>query len=300
MKQYIEILILSLIVFSAKAQTFSDDNFIYTIAPKKAVQSANLSSLAKEEMTQNLTYFDGLGRSVQTRVIGQGGNGEDLVTPFEYDGFGRQVKEYLPYAVANGGTNYGRIDTNTAISTSGSFYNGLYDNGSNSFSEKQLENSPFNRVLRQAAPGTSWAMDSGHEIKIEYQMNKLFDAIKLYSASATWNAGSGLYDISFSDGGTYEENVLYKTVTYDENTSASPAEGSGSTVEFKNKEGQVVLKRTYDGGEKHDTYYVYDIYGNLTYVIPPKAEGNIDFNVLSGLCYQYKYDDKNRLVEKKL
>jgi len=45
---------------------------------------------------------------------------------------------------------------------------------------------------------------------------------------------------------------------------------------------------------------VYDQYGNLTYVIPPKADATIDASVLNGFCYQYKYDSRNRLVEKKL
>lgn len=104
MKKYIPIIVLLLFAgFSSSAQTFSDDNFIYTIAPKKAVQSSNLNTLTKDQMSQNVSYFDGLGRPVQTTAIGQGANGEDLITPVEYDGFGRQIKEYLPYAAANGG-----------------------------------------------------------------------------------------------------------------------------------------------------------------------------------------------------
>jgi RHS repeat-associated protein len=299
MKKYI--VVFSIFLFTSLAsiaQTFSDDNFIYTIAPKKPVQSTNLNTLTKEEMTQNLTYFDGLGRPIQTQIIGQGGQGQDLITPIEYDGLGRQIKEYLPYAAANNGTNYSKIDFNTALSSSISFYSGMY-NTSNPYSQKELESSPLSRVLKQATPGASWEMGNGHEIKLEYQSNTA-DEVKLYQASTSWSAGSGLYDISFSDDGYYAENQLYKNVTYDENTTASPAEGSGSTVEFKNKEGQVVLKRTYDTGDKHDTYYVYDIYGNLAYVIPPMAEGTITADILNGLCYQYKYDDRNRLVEKKL
>jgi hypothetical protein len=64
-------------------------------------------------------------------------------------------------------------------------------------------------------------------------------------------------------------NELYKTVTFDENT---PVTGKG-TEEFKDKEGKVVLKRTYNGSDPHDTYYIYDQYGNLSYVLPPLAEG---------------------------
>src|SRR5690606_38741684 len=88
--------------------------------------------------------------------------------------------------------------------------------------------------------------------------------------------------------------------------------------EFKDKQGRIVLKRSNvaDGSTTGrntdpdpgmemmltvDTYYVYDIYGNLAFVIPPLAAGQADPNeVLDELCYQYKYDDRNRLVEKKL
>ena len=48
------------------------------------------------------------------------------------------------------------------------------------------------------------------------------------------------------------------------------------------------------------TYYVYDQYNNLTYVLPPLAYGKTDTTTLDKLCYQYKYDHKNRLVAKKL
>ncbi|URC11675.1 DUF6443 domain-containing protein [Flavobacterium sp. B183] len=301
MKKYITLVILLFFtVTGARAQTFSDDNFIYTLAPKKPVQTAGLNALTKDEKKQNITYFDGLGRPVQTIAIGQGEGGKDIITPVEYDVFGRQVKEYLPYASQNGGDNYARIDPATAINALTGFYGTqTYDNTANPFSLKKLEASPLNRVLRQAAPGNSWAMDSGHEIKMDYQTN-IADEVRLFTATTTWDAGLGLFKTVFSDEGNYAANQLYKTITYDENTAANPSESSGSTVEFKNKEGQVILKRTYNSGDKHDTYYVYDRYGNLSYVLPPKVQGVVSVDVLNGLCYQYKYDHRNRLVEKKL
>lgn len=301
MKKYIPLLILVfLIAFGSRAQTFSDDNYIYTVTPKKPVQTAGLNALTKDEKNQSITYFDGLGRPVQTIAIGQGGDGKDIITPVEYDVFGRQIKEYLPYASQNGGDNYARIDPATAINDLTGFYGGVqYDNTTKPFSQKKLEASPLNRVLRQSAPGDSWAMDSGHEIKMDYQTNTA-DEVRWFRDSTTWDAGLGLFKTVFLDEGNYAANQLYKTITYDENTTTNPSESSGSTVEFKNKEGQVVLKRTYNSGDKHDTYYVYDMYGNLSYVLPPKVTGVVSNDVLNGLCYQYKYDHRNRLVEKKL
>jgi len=301
MKKYLSLLIL--LLFSNTtivAQTFSDDNFIYTSKPKKAVSVDYLKTLTKDEMTQNITYFDGLGRPVQTIAIGQGGDGSDLITPIEYDGFGRQEKEYLPFSLPNPNNQYPRVETQTAINTVINYYNNeKYGNTTNPFSQKKFEDSPLNRVLKQAAPGNDWALGNGHEIKTDYQTNSTGE-VRLFEAITIWDQTAGLYDISFWDNGYYDKNELYKTIMYDENSSSNPSEKEGSTIEFKNKEGQVVLKRTYESGKEHDTYYVHDEYGNLTYVIPPKADGVITDEILNNLCYQYKYDYRNRLVEKKL
>ena len=53
------------------------------------------------------------------------------------------------------------------------------------------------------------------------------------------------------------------------------------------------------------SYYVYDDLGNLCFVLPPAAgpdvissaqtQATIDYR-----CYQYRYDERNRLVQKKV
>jgi RHS repeat-associated protein len=273
----------------------SDYNYIITKTYKQPTSSI-IEPPSIDGLQTNIMYFDGLGRPIQQIANRQSPSGKDIITHIGYDDSGRQVQEYLPFKSQGSGVVY---DENAKDNTVNFYNTEKYENTSNPFSQKDLESSPLNRVLKQAAAGTSWVMGSGHEIKLDYQTNT-GDEVKFYKATATWNTGSGLYEIAFSNQGNYAEKQLYKSVTYDENTSASASESAGSTVEFKNKEGQVVLKRTYEAANKHDTYYVYDSYGNLTYVIPPKAEGAINDEVLNGLCYQYKYDYRNRLVEKKL
>ncbi|SHF74702.1 DUF6443 domain-containing protein [Flavobacterium defluvii] len=316
----------------------------------KTPTATSISTPTILQANQNITYFDGLGRPVQKNAYQSSATGKDIVTPIEYDDFGRQTKEYLPFASSQNNLSY--IDPATLIPNLISQYQTNYGAANNNpFSEKQLEASPLSRVLQQAAPGNDWALANNHTIKMDYKTN-VDNEVKLFLAYATWNSSLGLYDISLNYGtgnGFYPANQLYKTITYDENTTASPTEANGSTVEFKNKEGQLILKRTYDAGVKHDTYYVYDSYGNLTYVIPPKAADLITsvaaqndvtsttvvnsgsslqltatnsirllpgFNAVAGstfsativsnqgvldnLCYQYKYDYRNRLVEKKL
>ncbi|WP_281322742.1 DUF6443 domain-containing protein [Flavobacterium aestivum] len=280
---------------SSLASPSSDYNYVITTTYKEPTGTI-LQNPSPEKALVNITYFDGLGKPVQQIANKQSTEGKDIITHIGYDDFGRPTKEYLPYASTSGNMTY---DGNAVTNAINFYSTEKYENTANPFSEKKLESSPLGRVLKQAAPGTDWAMDSGHEIKMAYQTNTATE-VKWYRATTNWNAGSGLHDITFSEDGTYAANELIKTITYDENTSASPTETAGSTVEFKDKEGKVILKRTYESGTKHDTYYVYDTYGNLTYVIPPKADGTINQEVLDGLCYQYKHDYRNRLVERKL
>ncbi len=100
---------------------------------------------------------------------------------------------------------------------------------------------------------------------------------------------------------------MYKTIVYDENTTLD--EPNKGTEKYTDIEGRVVLERTNfvntgGGGYliAHDTYYVYDQFGNLTYVIPPAVDLtiNVTQTILDNMCYQYKYDHRNRVVEKKL
>ena len=347
-------LLLVLFPLMANSQT-QTENYIKTVK-YKVPSTVKIPSPAVSQAAQNVTYFDGLGRPIQQTAFQQSKSGNDIITPIKYDGFGRQELDYLPFKSAN---------TNMAFDPSAeanalSYYanpnpsvngNPAMEATSYPFSKKEFETSPLNRVLKQAAPGNDWRLGNGHEIKIDYQANTAADQVKLFSANTSWDSAQGLYTVTLINNGYYNNNELYKTVTYDENTAAAPLEINGSTVEFKNKEGQVILKRTYDAQSRHDTYYVYDIYGNLTFVIPPKAADLIDgtanlqaditstavvtsgntlhlaasksVKLLSGfrsqkgsrfsavinngtqrilddLCYQYKYDSRNRLAEKKL
>jgi RHS repeat-associated protein len=286
-------------------QTQTENYIINTVY--KTPTTVSIATPTILQANQNITYYDGLGRPIQQIAHQQSGSGKDIVTPIKYDTFGRQPKDYLPYVPNSPASlNY----KSSALIDVGTFYNtAIYENTLNPYSEKEFEASPLNRVLKQAAQGNDWAIGSGNETQINYQTNTATE-VKLFQATALWDSGSGLYGISFLDNGNYGANQLYKTITLLENA------GSyffNKTEEFKNKEGQVVLKRTYGNSTAngvtngvtqynatHDTYYVYDQYGNLTYVIPPKADGAITQAVLDDLCYQYKYDNRNHLVEKKL
>lgn len=98
--------------------------------------------------------------------------------------------------------------------------------------------------------------------------------------------------------GNYSANSLYVTLVADEDDNVS--------LEFKDKLGQVLLFRQINGSEKYDTYYVYDDFGNLCYVLPPlavdKLTNDISDNaeVMRHYAYIYKYDYRNRCIKKRL
>jgi RHS repeat-associated protein len=73
-------------------------------------------------------------------------------------------------------------------------------------------------------------------------------------------------------------------------------------------EGRVVVKRVFNIGgttvQVLSTYYVYDDFGNLSFVLTagasPDGTALPDQGELDLVCYQYRYDGRRRLIEKKL
>jgi len=297
---------------------YSDENYVYTVQPQVAMEVI-LDNTAAEDLIESITYFDGLGRPVQNIGVRQSNSSTDIITHIDYDDFGRQDKDYLPYVPSTSG-NEGTYRTNDQQVAIIAYYNihhpnDLQSGSENPYSQKELESSPLSRVIKQAAPGKDWELGGGNEIEFDYQSNATGE-VKDYYATTTF--ANDTYTPALNDNGTYTADELYKTITRDENHSGTSK--NHTTEEFKDKQGRVVLKRTYanvdlngdgdtnDTGETevaHDTYYVYDEYGNLTYVLPPKMEAataNVSTikSQLNDLGYQYKYDIRNRLVEKKI
>ncbi|RWW96708.1 DUF6443 domain-containing protein [Flavobacterium cerinum] len=261
----------------------------------------------------SVTYYDGLGRPVQQVAGKASATGKDIITHIEYDAFNRQSREYLPYA--SGASNLS-FDSSAKANTEAFYNTAVYENTLNPYSEKFFEPSPLDRIRKEAAPGNIWQgdpyMDNDHTVKFAYQTNTTDDQVSKFTAVATWSDKNKIYEVSLVSSGYYAEGQLYKNVVQNENKTAAVYTGTVTTnksyltEEFKDKEGKVVLKRAYWDTDftdtfftrALDTYYVYDQYGNLTYVLPPLAEGTT--SQLDDLCYQYKYDNMNRQVEKKL
>ena len=274
------------------------ENYIYSRAYLEPVTIS--SSTAKQ--VQEVSYFDGLGRPKQSISIKATPSGKDLVTPVEYDAFGRQVKDRLPLPQQN--TNGGGIFTSPDITGAIS----VYGNASNYYGEKKLENSPLGRLEEQAAPGEPWKMGSGKTVKYTYQSNNDSE-VKKFIVNTLWATVSNVptsnpvlsisnENTAYASGGFYKAGTLYKNSITDEDGNAA--------IKYTNGKGQTILVRKNDGTQNVDTYYVYNEYGQQVFVLLPQAvkaieaTGNtISTAVLDDFCYQYHYDNQDRLVEKK-
>ncbi len=154
-------------------------------------------------------------------------------------------------------------------------------------------------MLENGAPGNIWQpgtvrnASGGRTVVTEYAVNDALD-VPYIRLTAT----GGIAD-SF-----YPAGKLYKNVTKDENWTSGKV---NTTEEFKDFEGRIVMKRAWKSSTVSlMTFYVYDDFGNLRFVIPPfpGAPSVVTLNendaVSKQYCYVYKYDERNRLIAKRL
>ncbi|MCX6207171.1 MAG: DUF6443 domain-containing protein [Bacteroidetes bacterium] len=260
-------------------------------------------------------YIDGLGRPIQS-VVRQGsletssGNMVDVVNALTYDVFGRNNINYLAYAASS---NDGSFKSD-ALTAQPNFYNGSSpiagqgESGSNAHSQINFVASPLNRPLLSMAAGNNW-VGSSRGVQSNYWLNTSTDDVKMWSVS---NSGSIGYFGSYSVIGSYPAGTLYKSGTNDES--------GHQVIEFKDKEGKVILKKvqltaTPDDGNGRDytgwlsTYYIYDDLGSLRCVVQPAGVVTLTGNgwsltatstLLPEQCFRYEYDARNRMIMKKV
>ncbi|MEQ8359414.1 MAG: DUF6443 domain-containing protein [Cytophagales bacterium] len=267
-------------------------------------ESTDFYSLDRSQVAQSVKYDDGLGRTIQQSVVGQTPGGKDMVQPVAYDQYGRASKQYLPYATADLG---GGLKSN-ALSAGGSYTSSeqylFYQNAAKvahdtvPYARSIFDDTPLGRLLEQGAPGAAWQPTGPHHtVKNAFRVNTAGDNVRIWTTAGPKTTAPT----------NYAAGELAVSKTTDEN--------GNEVLQFADKLGRLLLKRVQVGEtiegvytEYLDTYYVYDIRGNLVLQVPPKASYKIatgpsntwspTFN--NEWCFQYYYDEKNRLVEKKV
>lgn len=289
---YSDIAIDKINVSCSESLDLSDDqNYTYTITPMTEYGP-------NAQKQSNIKYFDGLGRVYQGVNALNSPQGRDMVTPIEYDDFGRMEKKYLSFSAdddVSGGFRDYEATGDDVMDMQESFFQDHFSLGTNdpyAYSTTVFEESPINRVLEQGSAGEVWQPieekggSTENVVEYDYGTNSSSE-VRYYYVN-----GSGVLT-----GGTsyYQADTIVKSTVLDED--------GNKTEEFKDILGRVVLKRNWDGATKFSTYYVYDDFGLLRYVLPPKADGDGGLPTSTeqaDLCYKYIYDKRQRLIEKKL
>ena len=285
--------------------------------------------VANGHKSVNYTYFDRLGRPMQTIGLHSSPSGMDMVGPVIYDKYGRERKKYLPYASnqTNGWYKVSATGTGSYSSYVTSpqyvFYQqgGILAKDTVPYAHTIFEASPLNRSIEQSSPGEAWRVDAtdsysstDRTVKFIYESNNSATEVLrwTYTPNTTYplglvSAGSATTPVYFS------ANTLHKTKKKDEQYN--------EVIEYKDKLGRVVLKRVQavagtpavNDTNYASTYYIYDGFGNLACVIPPEAtkrlateyyqsgadDGTKDA-FLSRWAFRYTYDASQRMTQKQV
>jgi RHS repeat-associated protein len=276
------------------------------ITPTSDFYDLGISSFA--ERTE---YFDGLGRSIQSVSLGASSYVKDLVQYMEYDALGRESKRFIPHALS---IRDGRYQINSNV-TQASFYvssNDKIADDTRPFSETIFEPSPLNRPSQEFGVGQNWK-DNSRFIQHQYLIN-VNGTLANQEQLIAWKldaTGLPIRETTVNtavSGGYYTTGQLQIKSTKDE---------QGNEVrEYVDKEGRTILKKVQavttpvlnTAAHWTSTYYIYDDLGNLRYVLQPElsktllasATVNPTQTQLDNLAFQYKYDGRRRMTEKKV
>jgi len=306
----------------------ADQNYILTSMPREAgITNPEDPTNTACKVMQTVQYFDGLGRPLQTVQVKASPQQNDMVQPFAYDNMGREVNKYLSYTLTTPAVSDGSYKVNALQAGYGvsAFYNPAditklssgVANITVPYAVNTFEASDVSRPLELGSPGTVWQPntsnpDLGHTTRISYAAN---DNTAIGTVASTFKvmlykaaiAADGTRSLINAGAVSYATGTLSVNIVKDENWQAADAR-AGTVQSFKDKNGETVLKRAFNRKpdasiEMLSTYYVYDNLGLLCFVLTPGANpdgGTVSQNILDNLCYQYRYDGRNRLIEKKL
>ena len=281
------------VVITPSGAMVNKDNFILK---ETALNSAGSS------VTNDITYYDGLGYPEQVISVAGSPDGSNIVTPIWYDAARRDdARTYLPYA--SGGNTLTKEAA--AFTAQQAWYTARYgaSDGQLAYAQKTYEQSSLNRPLAARKAGSAYSASGPAGVK---------ETTTAYASNATgevllikYSVTNGVSTITSS--GYYNANKLNKTDTTNEDGQA--------TTTFTAYDGKTVLSRTLLGNSTYaDTYYVYDGAGRTVWVISPEGSALLAAAVSSSgsvtwastgdnakaYAYLYAYDGLGRMTEKRL
>ena len=209
-------------------------------------------------------YHDALGRPTLLAQGGMNTAGTYVYTLQTYDAVGRVADTWLP---VDGGTSLAGQTESSIATLARSTYS-----DSHAYSTASYDGA--GRPVRSTTPGDLWhAAGKGRDI---IRFTNAANSVRRYSAPVD--------RVSLVKDGYYPAGSLHGEKTVDE-------DGRSLTV-FTDKYGRKVLERR---GAGNDTYFVYNIYGQLRYVLSPEYQ---TAGYKDEYAYEYRYDARGNVVKR--
>ena len=229
---------------------------------KNYVQTKTYLDNAGTTFLRHIDYYDELGYVAETVDVGNNTSQTPLVVKLDYS---PQMTLYSQWApVPATGLDYLNDVSYLARTTY---------NDTEAYSDYYYDD--FKELESSKKPGIAW---EDHTVTITRNVVPA-GVVRKYSVAS---------DGSLQDAGMYPYGLLTSTTTTDE-------DGRSMTV-YVNMHGNTILERR---ASDNDTYYVYDDYGRLSYVLPSMCQ-QCSSSQMSKYWYKYTYDDRGRCTEKQL
>ena len=216
---------------------------------------------------RHIDYYDELGVVSETVDVGGNTTNTPIVKRTEYDPLLKP--QYQWAAVPSTGLGY--IDEDDV-------YDAAYDTYRDYTPYSRNKYDDFQELTSTWKPGDEW-----NERPVTIKRNVApAGVVKKYTVDSNGN-------LCVND--TYPYGLLMSTTTTDED--------ERSMTVYTDFHGNSILERRGTGTDATDTYYVYDDYGRLRYVLPPMCQ-HCSTSEMSKYWYKYTYDDRGRCTEKQL
>lgn len=267
----------------------SNQNYTVSYKMRQALTPSQVATTLDINKTMpSVTYYDGIGRVVQSVEVGGTPLKKDMILPVEYDVLGRSdVKQHLVYPLTTVGGTY----QSSALTAQRNYYTNVFSSadGNYAYSYMEYDHSPLNRITKSRKSGSVY---QGSSITNAYSTNTASDNVLRIRCNTSE---------AFYINGYYPANKLYKTTTTNED---------GLVVQvFSDFMGRTILERSTDGTTVMNTYYAYDEYNfeQLKWVISPEGAKSLgtsgtynkNDDLAKQYCYYYQYNGAGDVIEKR-
>lgn len=228
-------------------------------------------------------YYNAYGMPEGVVQHGCAPEGKDVVTCEEWNIYGQQQRAWLPVAY-EGNSDFMKFNY---ISKAISFYG-----DSNPDTWTVYESSTGGRLRQQYGTGALWR--SNEKCTETNYLTNTSSGNLMCRRYTIQDKGSDTFVLK--QNGAYGDATLEVTETIDEDGNKS--------YKFTDYRGQLLLVRQMEGNIPHDTYYLYTLSGKVQAVIPPSladvtaSNGEYNSAIICKYAYLYRYDHRDRLVEK--